>query len=389
MPRNMQGTIARELERLEAEGCLRSIPDIDRGSDLYLDFQGKTLLNLASNNYLGLAGSNALSRAAVQAVENFGTSSGASRLIAGNYDLLTELEHTLSRFKKTSASLIMNSGYAANLGLISSLADRKSLVFSDRLNHASIIDGIQLSRATHVRYRHGDPEHLSHQLQKYPEQCRKILITDTVFSMDGDKAPLVEIVDLCKEHQVLIIVDEAHAAGILGQGRGLAAELGLEQEIDVHMGTFSKALGSFGGYIAGSQELIRLVQNKARSFIFSTALPPAVIGANLEALHQVQIRPDKGAHLLNMAQDLRKHLHSLGWDTLSSTTQIVPVIVGSNQNALDTQKKLMDRGIYAAAVRPPTVPRNLARIRLSLRADMQESDMALLKQAWENPGEPC
>ncbi|WP_291323396.1 8-amino-7-oxononanoate synthase [Desulfonatronospira sp.] len=363
---------------------LRSIPEIDHGPDLYLQYRGQRLLNLASNNYLGLAGSQSMKKAALQAVEKFGASSGASRLISGNYSLYTRLEETLCRFKETQASLVFGSGYAANLGILSALAHRKCLIFSDRLNHASIIDGIILSRATHIRYRHADVEHLSYLLQKQSSQAPKILITDTVFSMDGDRASLIDIVELCKKHKVMSIVDEAHATGVLGRGKGLAGELGLNREIDLHMGTFSKALGSYGGYAACSRAIRELLVNRARSFIYSTSLPPAVTGACLEGLQQVLKNPEQGRKLLDIARDFRSFLQNLGFDTLRSTTQIIPVIMHSSTKTLQAQKELMQSGIYVAAVRPPTVPAGSARLRLSLRADMGDKEIEMARQALIN-----
>ena len=360
----------------------RSIPAVDHGPDLYLDFQGQRLLNLASNNYLGLAGSKEMKEASIRAVKEFGTSSGASRLISGNYSLYTALEEELCRFKGTDAALVFGSGYAANLGILSTLAHRKCLVFSDRLNHASIIDGITLSRATHVRYRHADPEHLEYLLAQKPVQAPKILITDTVFSMDGDRAPLPEILNLCKKYRVLTIADEAHATGILGRGRGLVHELGLEQEMDLHMGTFSKALGSYGGYVAGSRELIDLLVNRARSFIYSTSLPPAVVGACLEALRQVQASPQQGEKLLDLSRQIRSFLQRLGFDTGKSTTQIIPVIMKKSRAVLQAREDLVRAGIYAGAIRPPTVPEDSARLRISLRGDMTHKELGLLKKAF-------
>jgi len=339
-------------------------------------------LNLASNNYLGLAGSEKMKEASMRAVAQFGTSSGASRLISGNYSLYSALEDALCSFKETSAALVFGSGYAANLGILNALAHRKCLVFSDRLNHASIIDGITLSRAVHVRYRHADPEHLEYLLAQKPVQAPKILITDTVFSMDGDKAPLPQILNLCRKYRVLTIVDEAHATGILGRGRGLVHELGLQQEIDLHMGTFSKALGSYGGYVAGSKELVDFLINRSRSFIYSTSLPPAVVGASLEALQQVQDHPGQGQRLLELSSELRSFLQELGLDTGTSTTQIIPVIMKNSQAVLQAQAELIQAGIFAGAIRPPTVPADSARLRLSVRGDMARKEMELVKNAF-------
>jgi len=380
--RTITSKMRQELDQLKSGESFRSLPPIHLGHDLYLQYKGQKLLNLASNNYLGLAGTESMKTAAALAARNYGTSSCASRLISGNYSLYDELEQTLCRFKSTQAALVIGSGYSANLGILSSLANRKTLIFSDRLNHASIIDGIILSRATHVRYRHADPEHLAWMLTRNSEQSQKLLVTDTVFSMDGDRAPLAEIVRLCKQHRVFIIVDEAHGVGVLGRGRGLAAELGLEKEIDLHMGTFSKALGSFGGYVAGSRELIELLMNRARSFIYSTSLPPAVVGASLEALKLVDMEPQKGSELMYMSQKLNSFLRSLGFDTGNSSTQIIPVILKDSRTVLAAREKLMDLGVYAGAIRPPTVPAGTARLRLSLRWDMKKNEMDLIKKAF-------
>jgi len=246
---------------------------------------------------------------------------------------------------------------------------------SDKLNHASIIDGITLSGAKLVRYRHLDMDHLGHLLEREQEAPKKIIVTDTVFSMDGDVAPLARLVELGKAHGALIVVDEAHAMGVFGQGRGLAAELGLSEAVDVHVGTLSKALGSLGGYVAGRVETIEILRNRGRSFIFSTALPPAVLGAGLAALRHIKANPKEGEILLGMAKDIRDHLMGLGFDTMGSSTQIIPVACGRNRVALHAQALLRSEGLLVAAVRPPTVPQGAARLRLSLRADLTEEDL--------------
>ncbi|MFO7727686.1 MAG: 8-amino-7-oxononanoate synthase [Desulfonatronovibrio sp.] len=378
----IQAKIPWTLHTLSTDNHLRTIPDIDHGADLYLKHQGRTLLNLASNNYLGLAGSDRLKQAAVKGVNSYGTSSSASRLISGNYHIYDQLEKGLCRFKKKPAALVTGSGYAANLCILGSLAGRKSIILSDRLNHASITDAALLSRARSVRYRHADMDHLEFLLKKNQGYPEKILITDTVFSMDGDTALLLDIVELCQKHQVLIAVDEAHATGIFGKGKGLAHHLGLEDEIQIHMGTFSKALGSYGGYIASESDIISLIINRARPFIFSTALPPAVVGASLAGLNSVMESPEKGRELLDMAGNLRSFLQDLGFDTGQSTTQIIPVILGSSSLVLQAHEKLIRSGIFAGAVRPPTVPSGTARLRLSLRTDMSPEEIEMVKQAF-------
>jgi 8-amino-7-oxononanoate synthase len=344
------------LDELKAGSLDRRIPDVDFGADRLLLASGRHCLNLASNNYLGLSGHPALRQAAQEAVERYGTSSGASRLVSGNFALFDLLETELAGFKGQEAALAVGSGFAANLSIFSALADRSTVVFSDRLNHASIVDGIALSGAKHLRYRHNDPDHLSALLDKHSDAPRKILVTDTVFSMDGDVADLPALVRLASDHEALLIVDEAHATGIFGRGRGMAAEQGVEAEVDVHMGTFSKALGSHGGYIAGRREIVDLILSRGRAFIFSTALPPAVIGASLAALRLVAADNGPAARLLGLAEGLRSHLAGLGLDTGPSTSQIVPVILGRNRETLGARDFLLERSIFAAAVRPPTVP---------------------------------
>ncbi len=370
------------LQTLKKDHQFRTIPNVDHGADKHVLLNGRRVLNLASNNYLGLSERPELRQAAMDAVAAYGTTAGASRLVSGTYGPYDALEDELARFKGTEAALVFNSGYAANLAICSSLADRNSVVFSDRLNHASIVDGIILSRATHVRYRHNDMQHLEKCLEKHADAQRKIVITDSVFSMDGDMAHVSQAVRLCKSHSALLVLDEAHAAGVHGQGRGLAAELGLTDKVDLHMGTFSKAMGSFGGYAAASREMIDWLVNTARSFIFSTALPPAVIGANRAALRILEQEPDAGPRLLAMARDLRCALRDLHFDTADSGTQIIPVLLGDNATTLAARDFLLQRGLLVGAIRPPTVPKGTSRLRLSLRADLTEQDVEAIAAAF-------
>ena len=371
------------LDDLKQQNLLRSIPDLDHGADLYLNFQGKKLLNLASNNYLGLSQTDVLKKAASAAIKNQGTSSAASRLVTGNFSLYNKLENAVARFKAQEKALVIGSGYMANLCLMTSLAGRKALVFSDRLNHASIIDGITLSRARHIRYRHNDIEHLQYLLKKHASAAQKILVTDTVFSMDGDLARLEEIVTLCKNFNVFIVVDEAHATGVFGKGRGLAHALGLEKEIDIHMGTFSKALGSYGAYLAGAKECIDWITTTGRPFIYSTALPPGVIGANLAAIEFIAEHPETGNRLLEMSSHLRGKLKQLGFNVGDSASQIIPIILGDIETTLKAKEFLLKRGLYVAAIRPPTVPLNTSRLRLSLRADLKKEHLQQIVHVFE------
>ncbi len=370
--------IEQQLETIGRDGRLRRLPAIDNGKDKYLQIGEQRLLNLASNDYLGLSSSPLLAAAAHDAINEYGASSGASRLVTGNNRLYQELEHELASFKAQPAALVFNSGYTANLCLLATLADRHTLVFSDRLNHASIIDGISLSGAKHVRYRHNDMAHLATLLTKHKDHPHKLIITDSVFSMDGDLADLPSLVQLKHDFNCLLVIDEAHATGIFGHGRGLAHELGVEQEIDLHMGTFSKALGSFGGYVAGSRLLIDYLINTGRALIYTTGLPPATVASNLAAIRLLQQNPDQGQPLLTMARNLVRHLQDLGIDTGPTESHIIPIIIGDNERTLQVQQQLHDMRIHVGAIRPPTVPTGTARLRLALRADLTLGELELL-----------
>lgn len=369
-------------QSLEDKALVREIPPVDQGACLHLEYGGQRLLNLASNNYLGWAGRRELARGAAKAAKRHGTGSGASRLVTGNYALLDELDAEAALFKGCEDAVTFGSGFAANMCAITVLADRSTVVFSDRLNHASIVDGIRLSGARHVRYRHNDLDHLGALMRKNAGQGRMLVVTDSVFSMDGDVADLEGLVRLCRDHGALLMVDDAHGTGVLGKGRGLAHELGLAHEVDVHMSTFSKALGSYGGFIASSAEIIDQVRNFGRPFIFSTAVPPAVAGANLVALDMIGEMRIKGPKLVEDCAVLREWLQGLGFETGDSQTQIIPIMMGSNDKALFAKEFLVGQGVYCAAIRPPTVPEGSARLRLSLRADMSKDDYRLLREAF-------
>ena len=370
--------ITQQMETIRSDGRLRELPDIENCKEKYMRIGGQLLLNLASNDYLGLSSSPVLAAAARDAITEYGASSGASRLVTGNNRLYMELEQELAGFKKQEAALVFNSGYTANLCLLATLADRHTLVFSDRLNHASIIDGITLSGAKHVRYRHNDMDHLATLLEKHKDHPHKLIITDSVFSMDGDLADLKTLVKLKQAYDCLLVIDEAHATGIFGHGRGLAHELGVDKDIDLHMGTFSKALGSFGGYVAGSRLLIDYLINAGRALIYTTSLPPATVAANLAAIRLVSQNPDQGLKLRTMARNLVTHLKNCGIDTGTTESHIIPVIIGANERTVQIQQQLHGMGIHVGAIRPPTVPQGTARLRLALRADLDADEFEQL-----------
>lgn len=377
------------LEKQKKANLFRTLLPLEAGQDLYINLRDKKLLNLASNNYLGLHKHPLILDYSQKLLLKYGSTSGASPLVSGRFKEVLELEETLSKFKEQEKSLLFTSGYMANLGLLSSLAGPKSVVFSDKLNHASIIDGILLSRAQLVRYRHLDMEHLSWLLDKHKNNPQKIIVSDSVFSMDGDLAPLKELVELKIKHQALLVIDEAHATGIFGQGRGLAHHFNLSQQIDLHMGTFSKALASLGGYVCASKEIIDFLINKARSFIYSTFLPPACIGASLGAIKVLEQNPNLGQKLLTLAKEIRFFLKNLGFEVGNSNSQIIPIILKDTLKTLKAKEFLEQKGLFVPAIRPPTVPENTSRLRLSLRLDLGEKEITQIKSIFEELSKKC
>ncbi|MDE3839177.1 8-amino-7-oxononanoate synthase [Bacillus methanolicus] len=365
-----------ELLHLEKKTQRRRLHSIDFLNDSFIIMNGRKLLNLSSNNYLGLAGDKRLIEASIHATNKYGASSTASRLIVGNYSLYEHVETELARWKGTESALIFNSGYTANLGIISALVGRNDLVFSDKWNHASINDGIILSRAEMKRYLHNDLDHLEALLKKAPQHKRKLIVTDSVFSMDGDIAPLKGLVELKEKYGAILMVDEAHSIGVFGEGgKGLVHDIGLQEQVDVHVGTFSKSLGSFGAYVTGKQWLLDYFVNKMRSFIFTTALPPAVLGSIQAAIHIVQQESALRKQLHNYSKYFRTKLSGLGFNIGTSMTQIVPVIIGSNELTVQFSERLQERGIAAVSIRPPTVPKGTARIRFSLMATLSKDKL--------------
>lgn len=374
----MRDKIKLKLKELQDASLYREMPAMSEGAGRYVCIDGEKYLNLASNNYLGISEIQEIREASADAVLKLGTTSGASRIVTGNYSIYDDLEHRIALFKKAEKALVFNSGYAANLSIFSALADRHTAVFSDKLNHASIIDGIELSGAKHIRYKHNDMADLEALLEKNRDVQDKIIATDTVFSMDGDVCRLYNIVALAEKYGALTVVDEAHAAGIFGRGRGYAHELGLEKRVDVHMGTFSKAFASFGAYVSGDADIIDFLRNKGRSFIYSTSLPPAVTAANLASLSYVMKNSDNGGRLLDAADNIRYALNKIGFNTGMSVSQIIPVIMEQNERVLLAKEFLMAKGLFVAAIRPPTVPVNTARLRLSLRLDILDEQEKII-----------
>ncbi|MCR8642053.1 8-amino-7-oxononanoate synthase [Paenibacillus sp. N1-5-1-14] len=382
MSRVWEQSLQEELEGFHKAGLHRKLTAVGQGASPYLNWQGQRMLNLSSNNYLGLADHPMIIEAQIAAAR-VGAGSGASRLVVGHDLRVQELEDAIATFKHTEAALVMASGYMANLGVLSSMLGSSDAVFSDRLNHASIVDGIRLSGAKHYRYRHNDMNHLETLLRKADEQGirKKLIVTDTVFSMDGDVANLHEIVKLKEKYDAALMVDEAHAGGVFGPcGEGMCEEVGVAEHVDIHMGTFSKAFGSYGAYIAGKRVWIDYLVNTCRSLIYTTALPPAVIGGIQGSLTLVQEANTLRSNLHAKSDYFRSALQVNGFDTCGSTTPIIPILIGDEGTALAFSKKLAEQHIRAVAIRPPTVPSNTSRIRFTIMAN---HDQAALEQAAE------
>lgn len=376
-----------QLTDWEAKGLRRRTRTIEgpQGREVVID--GRKLLNFCSNDYLGLAGDQRLCEAAKACMEEEGFGAGASRLVCGNLSAHARLEETMARFKGTERCLIFSTGYMANVGIISGLFGRGDWIFSDRLNHASIVDGIILSQANFKRYPHGDMAALEDMLRLAPLGAKKVIITDSVFSMDGDIAPLDRIVSLAQKYECLVMADEAHGLGVLGQGgRGAVEHFGLEGKVDIQMGTFSKAAGSFGAYCCGPAELIDFLINKARSFIYTTGLPPAVAAASRKGIGIIAEEPERRRQLRENTDVALRGLKQMGFDTLSSQTPIIPVVVKDSRRAVEFSRKLFEAGILVSAIRPPTVPQNTARLRLTVTATHTPDDLRHLLRELERIG---
>ncbi|MCE5287173.1 MAG: 8-amino-7-oxononanoate synthase [Pelosinus sp.] len=342
----------------------------------HVQHAGKKYLLLASNDYLNLSQHPKVKKAAIEAITLYGTGAGGARLTTGTHPLFSLLEEKLAQFKGEQAALVFNTGYMANVGVISALAGANDVIFSDELNHASIIDGCRLAKVRVEVYHHADMNHLSMLLKNTPCQGKRIVVTDGVFSMDGDIAPLTSIVEMAEEYRAIVIVDDAHATGVIGPGgKGTAAYFGLQDKVQVQIGTLSKALGAEGGFVAGSQELIDYIRNRARSFIFSTALAPATIAAALAALEEVENCPWLVDKLGENAKYVRENLKCAGVPVLDGITPIIPIMAGRAAEAVQLACELDEAGILATAIRPPTVPKGTSRLRLAVSAGHEQAEL--------------
>ncbi len=358
------------IQSLKARDLYRSLRFVDPAGGGECRLADRTMLSFCSNDYLGLAADPRLSAVSRDTAEKWGSGSGASRLVSGNPSLYRELEHAVCRFKETEAALVFATGYAANTGVIPALAGPEDLVLSDALNHASIVDGCKLSRGELRIYPHGDVASVETILKENEGRFRRTLVvTDGVFSMDGDLAPLPDLIEVCRRRNALLMVDDAHGTGVLGDnGKGTVEHFGVKSPTLVQVGTFSKALGGLGGFVCGSSLLVDYLINKARTLIYSTGLPPAVLAANREALNIASSDGQRREHLLRLVNMLRSGLRKMGYEVPLDPTPIIPLVVGDSAAALALSRKLWDQGIYVPAIRPPSVPEGASRLRISLSA---------------------
>ncbi len=367
--------IAEQLEQIRDRGLYRRLRLISgpQGPRVLLD--GDPVLLLCSNNYLGLADHPRVREAAAEAAMRWGVGAGASRLVSGNMTVHRRLEEQIAEFKGSAACVLFGSGYLANTGVISSLARAGDVVFSDELNHASIVDGCRMARAETFVYDHCDPDHLEWGLRE-AEGRGALIVTDGVFSMDGDVAPLEEIVELAQRYDARVMVDEAHSTGTMGPGgRGAVADAGLDGEIDVVVGTLGKALGSYGAYVCCEKPMAKYLVNTARSLIFSTALPPPAVAGAMAALELLIEQPGRVDKLARNAEAMRDALSAEGLDTGISETQILPVVVGDPRAAMDACEGALAQGVFCQAIRPPTVPDGSSRLRIAVMASHTRSEL--------------
>jgi 8-amino-7-oxononanoate synthase len=360
---------------------------IEGEQDSSVVMDGKRVLMFSSNNYLGLANHPELKKASMDATLHYGTGSGASRLISGNMGIHRTLEKELALFKGTDRALLFSSGYHANMGVISALAGEGDLILSDEFNHASIIDGCRLSRGEVRVYKHANVDSLEGSLKRSSMFRKRLIITDSVFSMDGDIAPLPDIVDLADKYSALVMVDDAHGTGVLGEkGKGAIEHFGLGGKVEIQMGTLGKALGSFGAYIAGSEDLIEYLVNKARSLLYTTALPPSVCGAALAALKILGERPELMSQLRSNTNYFRKGMRDLGYLIPEGETPIIPLVLGDPSLTMEMAQSLLEEGVYVQGIRPPTVPDGTSRLRITLMATHTKEQLDFSLKAIKKTG---
>lgn len=380
---------AKELEKLKEQGLYTYIRTLESPQGAWLVINGKKVLNLCSNNYLGFANEERLKKAAINAIEKWGVGPGAVRTIAGTFSIHEELEGTLAKFKKVEATLFLQSGFVANQAVIPAITSEEDAILSDELNHASIIDGVRLSKAKRYVWKHRDTKDLEEKLIEANKNGarRKLIITDGVFSMDGDLAPLPEIVELAEKYNAMVMVDDAHGEGVLGShGRGIVDHFELHGRVDIEIGTLSKAFGVLGGYIAGKKELIEYLKQKARPFLFSSPLSPADTAAALEATKILQESDERVKRLWDNAKYFKEEMKKLGFGTGESETPITPVMLYDAKLSTQFSKELFEEGIFAQSIGYPTVPKGKARIRVMISAVHTKKDLDFALEKFEKVG---
>ena len=377
-----------KIEELKDDGVYRELPVNYGPCDNVINLNGEKVVNLSSNNYLGLANHPRVKHAAIDAVNIYGAGAGAVRTIVGNYDLIGKLEEKLAEFKHEEAVMCFQSGLNCNIGVIQAIVSKGDLIISDELNHASIIDGVRLSRADKAIFKHSDMEDLERILKEKRDDYNHVLIiTDGVFSMDGDLAKLPEIVELAEKYDALTYVDDAHGSGVLGEsGRGTVDHFNLHGRVDFIIGTLSKAIGVVGGYVASKKETKTWLSHRARPLLFSTALPPAATAAALESVSMLMESDEYTETLWNNARYFKEKLEKLGFDTGHSETPITPVIIGNEAKTMEFSKALLDAGVYVSGIVFPTVPKGTGRLRCMISAAHTEANLDFAVKQFERVG---
>ncbi|WP_147802291.1 glycine C-acetyltransferase [Alkalicoccus halolimnae] len=379
--------IEEELQQMKEDGVFRSLVPIESDQGATVKIEGKELIQLSSNNYLGLTTHPRLKLEAVRATDEFGAGTGSVRTIAGTFTMHNEFEEQLAAFKHTEATLVLQSGFTANQAVLASLLTKEDVVISDELNHASIIDGIRLTKAARKIYKHVDMQSLEEALKAAQSYRKRLVVTDGVFSMDGNIAPLPEIVDLCEKYDALIMVDDAHASGVLGRnGRGTVDHFDLNGRVHIQVGTLSKAVGVLGGYIASTQAVRDYLIHKGRPFLFSTSHPPAVTAACMEAVKVLKEEPELIERLWDNTRYFKEGLKKIGFDIGRSETPITPVIVGDEAKSHELSDKLREYGVFAQGIAFPTVAKGQARVRTIVTAEHTTELLDKALAAFEKAG---
>jgi glycine C-acetyltransferase len=387
MDNDKLGWITEELELLKETGLYNTIRTIESPMDAWVTIDGRPLLNFCANNYLGLANHPRVKQAAQQAIDEYGVGPGAVRSIAGTMTPHIALEEQLAAFKKAEACITFQSGFTANLATVPALVGKNDLIFSDELNHASIIDACRLSRATVIRYAHNDMADLAAKIEAAPAEGRRLIVSDGVFSMDGDIAPLDKLADIAEHHSIMLMVDDAHGEGVLGQGgRGIVDHFGLHGRVDVEVGTMSKAFGVVGGMVAGRAPIIEWLRQRGRPFLFSSAMTIPDAAACLEALSIMEESTELIDRLWSNARLFRQGMEQMGFDTGSTETPIIPVMLGEAPLAQDFSRRLFEEGVFAMSIKFPTVPQGKARIRVMNSAAHSSQDLEIALETFNKVG---